>query len=586
MKKLRNITLTCLLAITGFITASGFTITHVCENDTNVFIDWSLPNDTCEDFLNYKLYARPNQTSNYILIDKINDYYLNSYIHNNAALTSEKWEYFIVMVFKCGLIDSMVSDTVAIDKIAPVKIEIDTVSVSGKSIVIGWKQASDNDVMGYILYYEQNSKNIIIDTIYGKNNTFYVDSGNTDPSSTTKLYRIIAIDSCFNLSLFSDAHNTILLSTKNNYCKGSISLSWNKYSAWSENNVEYQVLTKKKGENEFKIAGSTNGDITNYELTGLDNEAYYDIILRAMHKTTSYHSSSNMVKIKTHFVSLPSEIYLQNVTVNSNFDGMEISWLVDREADIKSFNLYKQEQGKVEKLEKSIGYQGNKIYTEPDNDVNINSTIYNYRVSLIDSCDIESMTSNTAHNILITLSSENSNNKLLWNLYEGWLGGIKFQEIFEKTDNTIFASVGPAEVEYFNNLDKSNMKGKEFCFYVEAVEGNNKYGSGQRSKSNYTCITGEHIVFFPTAVKLNSDYGENRYFSPRGMLIDSMNSRLEIYNRWGQRIWYSTPGELKWDGKINNGKEFAPSGVYLYVAVINGRAGETKRYSGTLTLLR
>ena len=73
--------------------------------------------------------------------------------------------------------------------------------------------------------------NVIIDTIYGKNNTYYKDSFRNTKNNPI-VYRVVALDSCLNPSLFSKEHNTMFLNGSQNYCERKISLSWNAYSAW------------------------------------------------------------------------------------------------------------------------------------------------------------------------------------------------------------------------------------------------------------------------------------------------------------------------------------------------------------------
>ena len=60
---------------------------------------------------------------------------------------------------------------------------------------------------------------------------------------------------------------------------------------------------------------------------------------------------------------------------------------------------------------------------------------------------------------------------------------------------------------------------------------------------------------------------------------------VQIFNRWGQKV-YAWEGENKgWNGLDNNG-ENAPEGVYFYVLIGDGIDGHYYKEKGTITLLR
>jgi gliding motility-associated-like protein len=56
---------------------------------------------------------------------------------------------------------------------------------------------------------------------------------------------------------------------------------------------------------------------------------------------------------------------------------------------------------------------------------------------------------------------------------------------------------------------------------------------------------------------------------------------LEIFNRWGNRLYY---GESGWDGNYNGNK--VPPGTYEYVLILKQPDGSTKTIKNTVTLIR
>lgn len=83
-------------------------------------------------------------------------------------------------------------------------------------------------------------------------------------------------------------------------------------------------------------------------------------------------------------------------------------------------------------------------------------------------------------------------------------------------------------------------------------------------------------IFIPNAFHPNND-GKNEYFEPQGMGISTYE--LQIFNRWGEQIFYSEKGEA-WDGKN------APTGAYFYVLRLTDFRGVPHNYSGIIHLIR
>jgi len=91
----------------------------------------------------------------------------------------------------------------------------------------------------------------------------------------------------------------------------------------------------------------------------------------------------------------------------------------------------------------------------------------------------------------------------------------------------------------------------------------------------------EPYLFFPTAFTPNDDSNNDvLYF--RSNIVDTME--LAIYNRWGQRVFYTEDKNAGWDGKFK-GEELSPDvyGFYLHAKCYNGQDFFKK---GNVTLLR
>jgi len=97
----------------------------------------------------------------------------------------------------------------------------------------------------------------------------------------------------------------------------------------------------------------------------------------------------------------------------------------------------------------------------------------------------------------------------------------------------------------------------------------------------------DEFIFMPNAFSPNGD-GINDVFKPSMSILSEVASyELEIFSRWGAKIFNSTEIQLGWDGGIGGNKE--NSGVYIYTLKakvdICGRTMDVQK-SGDITLLR
>src|SRR5690606_5767389 len=84
--------------------------------------------------------------------------------------------------------------------------------------------------------------------------------------------------------------------------------------------------------------------------------------------------------------------------------------------------------------------------------------------------------------------------------------------------------------------------------------------------------------FFVSDVFTPNGDGLNDLFLPvtRGVT----DYRLEIFDRWGERLFLSLKAEEGWDGNFNG--EFCKEGVYVWKVVLENENKEQRRYTGHL----
>lgn len=94
-------------------------------------------------------------------------------------------------------------------------------------------------------------------------------------------------------------------------------------------------------------------------------------------------------------------------------------------------------------------------------------------------------------------------------------------------------------------------------------------------------VLAEKPVFIPNAFTPNGD-GANDLWSVYATGTAYYN--MQVFNRWGEMVYQSFNINAGWDGKYK-GKEADP-GVYVYVLQLTFLDSETKKYTGSFTLLK
>ena len=84
-------------------------------------------------------------------------------------------------------------------------------------------------------------------------------------------------------------------------------------------------------------------------------------------------------------------------------------------------------------------------------------------------------------------------------------------------------------------------------------------------------------LFIPTSFTPNND-GTNDAFFIQGSDIDPNKFELEIYNRWGERVFFTTDMNKAWIGQVGNeGEYYVPNGTYMYRVEVHSLSEEAVR---------
>jgi gliding motility-associated-like protein len=100
-------------------------------------------------------------------------------------------------------------------------------------------------------------------------------------------------------------------------------------------------------------------------------------------------------------------------------------------------------------------------------------------------------------------------------------------------------------------------------------------------------MASEVLVYVPTAFTPDND-GLNELFRPViGGGVSGVNYEFSIWDRWGERIFFTTDPKEGWNGSVNRGNYYVQIDAYVWVLKFteldSGNAVERK---GHVTLIR
>lgn len=481
------------------------------------------------------------------------------------------------------------------DILSPYIPDITSVSVNpGTGFTeINWDSNDADDTQGYIIYQLINGFWEIVDTVYGINNTYFMNP-NSNPSAGPETYSISAFDTCqttsippqFQTSPKSEGHTTIHLTEEYFICERDIQLQWSKYRGWdavseyqifvSENNGNYQLQsTLDSADNDFTIEDVERGNEYCIYILGLSAEGDTSL--------------SNTVCLEATAPGSPSFIYIRTATVVNN-DEIDVRVEIDPAAEVTYYVLERYSPA-LQEYESIDSIQPNGInqtlFFSDENNVDADSRSYSYRVFSRDSCGDVSAYSNVANTIHLRVYPDEKDlvNVLNWNHYGDWDGQIIGYNIYRGVNGVFgqnpIASLSPAIRAYEDPVDSYLNTNGKFCYRVEAIEQSNSYGFAENSFSNLACAEQEVLIYIPNALYLG---GINNEFKPVISYFEYTSYEMIIYDRWGKPFFNTKDITQGWRGKAPNG-DLAPEGVYVYFITVKDARGDEVQRRGTVTLL-
>jgi gliding motility-associated-like protein len=96
-------------------------------------------------------------------------------------------------------------------------------------------------------------------------------------------------------------------------------------------------------------------------------------------------------------------------------------------------------------------------------------------------------------------------------------------------------------------------------------------------------VRDEFALFIPTSFTPNGD-DVNDIFTVAGQ--DIQKFEMQVYNRWGQKIYHTYDVEAGWDGRYNSSKDELEFGTYYYVVKVLDSRNNWHKVDGYINIIR
>jgi gliding motility-associated-like protein len=470
----------------------------------------------------------------------------------------------------------------------PDKPVLDSVSVNENgNVELGWQPSDSSDVAGYIIYRFEGNIWQEIDTVFGKENTFYTDT-TVDACLVSQEYSIASIDSCGNKSpgTFSLPQRPILLHPVGySTCALEDSLRWEAYINASPPLEKYQIFVSENGSG-FTLAGEVPASQLQYIHHDLNYGTTYQYFVRAVFGNKT--ASSCIKEIFTADYKRPKFAYLAGAGVLPN-NTVELNLYVDTAVKQNGWQILRSDDdGSNYNVIKDVAFDEFESFPFKiiDETVDASSQSYFYLINALDSCGNVAIQSNFNKTILLTGSLVSEQEVYLqWNAFEGWDAPVLRYRIYrmqgETTPAEAYDSVNAQTLSYTDNISDLTIADGRFTYWIEAVEDTgDTYGYRETVKSNRILLQQESKLYFPNAF---APKGTNNTFKPVFNFFGGKEYLLQIYNRWGQLIFETEDPAKGWDGTYKG--NYVERGVYIYKLSYKNVFGGTVQKEGTVAVI-
>ena len=492
-----------------------------------------------------------------------------------------KYLYILYLLLFIRITDGFAqSDCTTDPPLAPQLISVSVQYDSGKT-KLTWSPSPSAGIAAYIIYSFKSGDGMVLDTIHDPMATSFVL--NTTASKYFSVSYVVAsmrLPRC--TSSFSNVVNSIFCEASMDTCNKKILISWNIYSSLKQKVTGYSIQAATDGVN-FNEVASVGPAETKYSLDKFEVNSNYCFVVKANIEDGSF-SSSNKVCLSTKMQRPPAWINADYASVN-NDKKVELEFTIDPLSEIYHFSLERKNvaAGITRVIAQPASVNGSVSFTDIKAAID---SVYEYRLSAVNNCNIHVTFSNPATNIVQLFERKNSDIYLKWNSYREWTGKNEGYTIFTDTgtgfeEQGLVAATDTTYILKYRDI-MYKVAGNTVCFYISTAEISNPHGIKGKSRSQILCTEPSEIITVPNLFTPDNDQ-VNDLFRPVLSFTPSQY-RLVITDRHGKMLFESSDSYGSWDG-TESGKP-VPQGVYLWYLKTTTPSGKSISKTGTVTIIR
>lgn len=577
------LTVCSLILISGILTPVRAQIQApdlICiDNDTLV---WTTPANTCGPFRGYIVFGSQNENGPFNPIDTVVNAQQTTYFHEAAG--GDLWYYYLTSDHDCPGLTPLTSDTLdnRIPEIGPLL----SASVDRNTVILNWSPSPSPETIGYIISRNTSAGTTIIDTVFNQTTYTDIEAAANDKAET---YFVTAIDACGNTSLVATPHTTMFLQGGEiDACEQSIAFSWTPYAGWDNGVERYEILVNlNSAGTTFTVDGSTDGATTQYAFNKADQGEIYCFAVRAYEADGTNTAESNIICEVADVIQPIRELIITNTSFNANND-VAVTWRWNANAQLTEATLLRSvDNGSftpIHNINVSAPLSAENTFT--DANVPDGAGALCYRVETVDLCG-DGAESNAGCTINLTAVSDGQGaNRVNWTPFDFGQSTSLSYELFRVQGGaaTSVATLNGNETTFLDQVDLTGGASGTICYYVVATATLTLPGSGQQSvttRSNTACTEESSKIYIPNAFAPD---GVNTEFRAYLQFGDPAEFLLEVYDRWGNKVFAGQSVDQAWDG-TKDGQDL-PSGVYVYRLFIQQNNGNTIERAGSVALIR
>jgi gliding motility-associated-like protein len=383
-------------------------------------------------------------------------------------------------------------------------------------------------------------------------NYFISDNGCPFPKTNNNFFTIIVNPA----PLVSPANMVCYAKLNNN----NIEINWRDTA--NQKYFSYYLLYRGINGNNFLVIDTIfDRNMQSYSDTlayGCDTINYFYFITSVNVCELEGNSSDT---ISADFLDMVFESYLKTISVEEE-NKIMIDWEDVADSYFSTYYLYRKDRNNNElTLFKTLTQYNEGFYVDEETNTADNS--YCYALEIKNACGVTTPKSNISCSVMLTGDDDNSQvlfyNKINWQEYINWQGNVKEYQLLRKhnreSDFTLFNTFNKNKLSYTDST--LNIEGGEFTYLIIAIE--DSMGRGAISRSNQLILKQNATAYIPNAFTPDND-GINDIWKPEWAYVK--NYKLEIFNRWGEKVFTTENPFEGWNGTSQNNE--CAAGVYVY----------------------